>query len=379
MNTDTEATGERAWSRLKRHFVEAFTREALAPRQARVGENSDGWRDARRRHAYRYILSALALVLLPLIIYDVSNGLVVPALGLLLLFSLVLFDIIQLTQKRDAKVAPYWFLLISIGLVMLSLHHGVSFAFYLLFPLVAVLPILVRMRWAVLLGLLAMVAVVPWLVVRFDAATISIIELSLGLCWMISAWLVFSLKQQTRRLHGIAITDPLTGLFNRRYLELQTERAFDTSTRYDSDHSILVMDIDHFKRINDSYGHSAGDQALKAFAQCVGERVRKSDCFCRFGGEEFVLLLAETDGALAAKLAEELRAAVEAMPMLPQGRMTVSIGVCDASLADHTQHWFRLADNALYAAKSRGRNCVQVATGEPLKVVPLSKSVPEWR
>jgi diguanylate cyclase (GGDEF)-like protein len=180
----------------------------------------------------------------------------------------------------------------------------------------------------------------------------------------------------------MAITDSLTGAFNRRYLELQAVKCLRDWDRYQRPASILLVDVDHFKSVNDKFGHAVGDSALTNLVDLVQQRLRKADIVCRFGGEEFVLLLSETDREQAGRVAEELRGVVESAQTLPNGKMTISVGVSDVTQAMDMDHWFKLADSALYKAKRKGRNRVELATliadSEPA-VAPLASTVPLWR
>jgi diguanylate cyclase (GGDEF)-like protein len=166
-----------------------------------------------------------------------------------------------------------------------------------------------------------------------------------------------------RELHRLATTDPLTGAFNRRFgdalLRLEVKRA----ERYRATFGVLIVDIDHFKRLNDTRGHAAGDQALAAMAATARRALRPSDALCRFGGEEFVAVLPQADrsGSLAA--AERIRAAVEQlrMPNLPDVRMSVSVGVASFVAGASVEDMLAAADKALYQAKASGRNQTRIA------------------
>lgn len=167
-----------------------------------------------------------------------------------------------------------------------------------------------------------------------------------------------------QELRVLSTTDGLTGLFNRRHLEetLRTELVRAKRTRLPV--SVLMFDIDHFKRFNDTYGHDQGDRVLKAVAAAVRGVVRETDIPCRYGGEEFLVILPATNGGEALSLSEHLRAFVESMEV--DGlRVTISIGVAtvpdiDAADADAL---VAAADGGLYAAKAAGRNQVCVAAG----------------
>jgi diguanylate cyclase (GGDEF)-like protein len=181
--------------------------------------------------------------------------------------------------------------------------------------------------------------------------------------------------QRTRELSSAnqelafqASTDALTGLLNRRRMMSQIEHEVERSRRYKLPLSLCMIDIDHFKRVNDSHGHLAGDRALVAVAGLLSGSLRDSDQIARFGGEEFVLLLPETDAALAQGLVDRLRLAVADLQLhADEGiafTLTISGGIAELDIADHCDDAARMlmrADQALYGAKSGGRNCVKVA------------------
>jgi two-component system cell cycle response regulator len=161
-----------------------------------------------------------------------------------------------------------------------------------------------------------------------------------------------------------AVTDPLTGLHNRRYMETHLRRLLDEALSCGRPLSLLVIDIDHFKAVNDTHGHDAGDAVLKEFALRIRRNTRGVDLACRLGGEEFVVVMPDTDLGNARHVAERLRRCAEAEPFLinRQGLsipITTSVGVAALELASDTAETiFRRADQALYSAKRAGRNRV---------------------
>jgi diguanylate cyclase (GGDEF)-like protein len=164
-----------------------------------------------------------------------------------------------------------------------------------------------------------------------------------------------------------SIRDPLTGLFNRRFLDETLEREVSGSLRTGSSLSLLMLDLDHFKRFNDSLGHQYGDRALREVALLLKERVRGSDIVCRFGGEELVVVLPSTNAAHAAHLAEEIRIGVGNLIIRHNGEvmggLSVSIGVSTCPEHARTpEELLRAADAALYVAKRSGRNKVVIAS-----------------
>ncbi|QXI53598.1 diguanylate cyclase [Pseudomonas alvandae] len=160
-----------------------------------------------------------------------------------------------------------------------------------------------------------------------------------------------------------ALVDPLTGLPNRAAWSERLEREVEQWQRHGNSLLIAMLDLDHFKRINDNYGHLAGDRVLKLIASVLRKRIRGGDFIARFGGEEFVLLVPDTPLAAGAKLAEALRAAIEACPFHFKGEpvtVTVSMGMTAFKPGEHSDLVLKRADQALYRAKNAGRNRVEL-------------------
>jgi diguanylate cyclase (GGDEF)-like protein len=170
------------------------------------------------------------------------------------------------------------------------------------------------------------------------------------------------LEAQAKILHRLATTDGMTGLQNRRDFLAHAETEWLRRERYDRDLSLVILDIDHFKSVNDRCGHAAGDQVIIEIARRCQRIKRDSDVAGRLGGEEFAILLPETDEAAAASFAERLRDVVaREVPCPPGGgaQVTVSIGVSCARNAASLDVFLKQADAALYQAKHAGRNLVR--------------------
>lgn len=167
----------------------------------------------------------------------------------------------------------------------------------------------------------------------------------------------------TRRLRDLAMHDDLTGSYNRRYLLSQIEDEAAVCARHGLSSSLLMIDIDHFKRVNDQFGHLCGDAVLRELAEIVQTALRESDVFARYGGEEFVAVLRMTGRDEALGLAERLRRMIAShiFQMFPEYRqVTISVGVADYQEGDRADTWLERADSALYQAKAGGRDCVAV-------------------
>jgi diguanylate cyclase (GGDEF)-like protein len=157
--------------------------------------------------------------------------------------------------------------------------------------------------------------------------------------------------------------DPLTGLYNRRYLNDTLQRELNHARRDGTPTAIAMLDIDHFKNINDTYGHDAGDLMLRELGRLLRENVRKSDIACRFGGEEFVLVLLDSSLESCRQLLGKINTLVKEMQIhygeQLLGSMSMSIGIVEASQHEMTaDELLSAADKALYAAKRAGRDCI---------------------
>jgi two-component system cell cycle response regulator len=160
----------------------------------------------------------------------------------------------------------------------------------------------------------------------------------------------------------MAVTDGLTGLHNRRYLDSHLQTLFDRAVARRRPLSLMITDLDRFKSVNDTYGHDGGDEVLREFARRLRKNVRGIDLACRFGGEEFVVVMPDTEAAIAEKVAERVRAEIAELPFIINGEnvsVTVSVGVSSLKRgADSVAELLKRADVALYEAKSGGRNRV---------------------
>ena len=167
-----------------------------------------------------------------------------------------------------------------------------------------------------------------------------------------------ALRAANLELERLATTDTLTGVGNRRHFEQVMAAEIQRAGRYDEPLSLILLDIDHFKAINDTHGHLVGDQVLIALSHRVRDHLRGVDLLARWGGEEFVVMLPHCDGAQAQRLAEKLRALIAAQPFPVAGRVTSSFGVVEFRPPESADAWLNRADDALYQAKAAGRDRV---------------------
>ena len=186
-------------------------------------------------------------------------------------------------------------------------------------------------------------------------------------------------QKLARELEKLATTDPLTGIANRRQILMLGEKELSDAWRYKRPLSVLMLDLDHFKRINDNYGHPVGDQVLKSITETANKNLRLGDAFGRFGGEEFVAFLPETNTKEAMIVAERIRSTITAISVTNLennhtiSNLTVSIGVATLQATDkNLEHFLSRADDALYEAKKQGRNRVAV---HPVDLAVIHDSV----
>ncbi|MCO5975394.1 GGDEF domain-containing protein [Ideonella oryzae] len=200
--------------------------------------------------------------------------------------------------------------------------------------------------------------------------------LALGLAPAVLVYHFFTLvSRQHSTMVRLALHDPMTQLFNRRHVQATGEalvaRLLDRPQG--GPFSVVLLDVDHFKRVNDTWGHEIGDQALRHVADLISRTARASDVVARWGGEEFLLLLADTDEAQAVQLAERLRSAIADDALGAHGepvRLTVTIGVAQSLRAGSFADVIRRADAALYEGKRQGRNRVVAASVTGTEAVP---------
>lgn len=197
-------------------------------------------------------------------------------------------------------------------------------------------------------------------------ATVALVLIAFGVLMLTNEFV-------TSELRHLAEIDPLTSVFNRRAFLTLLDKGLSLAQRQQSELPVLVIDLDHFKKINDTWGHQCGDEALRHFVMLAHRCLRKEDIMGRLGGEEFAIFLPQVDGQGALFVAERLRETVQTHPMQVGHQsipLTVSIGVALAAVGDSGQAVLQRADEAMYAAKERGRNRVEVLPEPPAVPAP---------
>lgn len=170
------------------------------------------------------------------------------------------------------------------------------------------------------------------------------------------------LEAANQTISRLAATDELTGLYNRRHFNEQLQTSLSAARRHNYPLSLVLIDLDHFKQVNDSFGHDGGDQVLKAFAGLLQDMVRTEDVIARWGGEEFIILLPHTNQDAAVRLADRIRIALSQLCCCAAPTtFSASFGVASLQADEESNQLIKRADTALYCAKQQGRNRVEAA------------------
>lgn len=180
----------------------------------------------------------------------------------------------------------------------------------------------------------------------------------LGVTILITNIFLEMIDKLQKKLTEQSSIDPLTGALNRREMDNILQDAIERKRRTNTPASVLIFDLDHFKRVNDTYGHAVGDHVLKELVALVQARARHLDELFRLGGEEFMVFLPDTDCAGAYVLAEELRLLVSESEFIEGRAVTISTGLSELGHGETIDEWIKRADDALYLAKENGRNQV---------------------
>jgi len=189
------------------------------------------------------------------------------------------------------------------------------------------------------------------------------------------------LQQQAAEIETHAAdarTDQLTRIHNRRAFDDEMQRRFVEWKRIRSPYCLFMVDVDHFKRFNDIHGHQAGDQVLRGVARVLKETMREMDVVCRYGGEEFAVIMPATEGEVAKQGAERARTAIDAATFEFEGtpfHVTASVGLAQITIDEDTQQLIRRADEALYASKEAGRNCTHYHDGQRCQLISPPRDV----
>ncbi|MCG9748342.1 GGDEF domain-containing protein [Shewanella sp. Isolate8] len=279
--------------------------------------------------------------------------------SLLGLFTLlVLIDVIALHKGKTIPIHTnivVTLLLICLGL---TIHQVDISAIFWAFPIAIAILYIVPFKTAMFFFSLMLALVGVETFTQVDSSTALRTCVALSLTMFISSLIAQHMRRLQRSLKEESIRDPMTNALNRRQLSSHLSNCLARKQRHGIDSVILLLDIDHFKQINDTYGHAMGDRVLKRVTQTIFNQIRETDLLFRVGGEEFILLMHDIDLLSARRVAEKLRLSISEQAILDHYPVTVSIGISMALPHIKEDDWIRQADNALYNAKDGGRNRV---------------------
>jgi diguanylate cyclase (GGDEF)-like protein len=338
--------------------------ESRAQRAAAAEAAEKVWENVFMPYRARILYPIATLgsaIFLPLAIVDYFRGKVAISALLLCLVAMLLADAIAL-HRRKAPPVPFATLLIpGCAAVAFSMATQGIYGVLWSFPVVLLSFFVLPRRLANALSVVLLFAgmVLTWQ--PNEVGTTIRYGLALALSLVVINIMLGVLESLHARLLAQSLTDPLTGAGNRRQMDNSLAEVIERNRRSFAPAAALLIDIDHFKRINDRHGHEAGDEVLRSIVELVNDRRRKLDQIFRQGGEEFLLLLPDTRAGEAMGVAENLRKAIMREPILRDQPVTVSIGVGELHPGETCKDWMKRVDEALYAAKKDGRNRVAAA------------------
>lgn len=248
-----------------------------------------------------------------------------------------------------------------------NIYFNGSQQIYWAFPLIVGMFFLLKPWEATALIVSATALALPPLLSEEQSLLTPLLTWALALTMIVAAAFSALTVTQRRRLRAMALMDPLTGACNRRAMDETIAELIAGTRSTSAPLAFMMLDIDHFKRINDQFGHAAGDRVLVAVAECIQQNTRATDHFFRVGGEEFAVVVAGAGLSVARRLSESLREAVAALeiPSCDQPedllQVTVSLGVAEWVAGESADQWYKRADDALYEAKRAGRNRTFIA------------------
>lgn len=261
-------------------------------------------------------------------------------------------------RVRGASIAIS---ILCISGVMTTVYVNGPQQVYWAFPALMAVFYLIRPREAIAGAVITMVAILPALLPGKDSLESTTILITIVVTSAFAFAFSLVTNRQREQLLQLATKDPLTGAGNRRGLDTKLTEVINTFKRVGTPASLVLIDLDHFKTVNDVHGHAVGDETLKNVTEIINLRIRVTDSLYRIGGEEFVVVLEGADLHRAAHLAEQLRTLVDANELVPDQAVTISLGVAEIKPGESPNDWLHRADEALYRAKDAGRNSTSIS------------------
>ena len=330
----------------------------------------DAWRyivrsDNGRKSAEAYLpllLSAAgALGVLPFaVIRYLNQDWLAASIDLLIIVGFLALGTYVFVTRR-VRIASIAIALLCVGGVLATIYLVGPQQVYWTFPALVAVFYLLRPREAIACALIIIVGILPKVlpVASSEVTATAIVTIVVTSAFAFAFSVITN--RQREQLLLLATRDPLTGAGNRRGLDAKLTDVVNTHRRMQTSACLVMLDLDHFKHINDAHGHAVGDHILKSITNIINLRIRITDSLYRIGGEEFVVVLEGADLQHAAHLAEQLRTLVEANELVADPAVTISLGVAELRRGESPNDWLHRADEALYRAKDAGRNSTSIS------------------
>jgi len=264
-------------------------------------------------------------------------------------------------KTHRVRVASMTLAVLAVGGVLSAVYLNGPGLVYWAFPALVGVFYLVRLRAAIICALVMIFALLPVMLPTADSHETTTAFITLVITCTLAMGFALITNRQREQLLLLATKDPLTGAGNRRGLNTKLAEIVSSFKRSGAPASLLLLDLDHFKKVNDIHGHAVGDQILVRITEIINLRIRVTDSLYRIGGEEFVVVLEGADLHRAAHLAEQLRTLVDANELVPDHTVTISLGVAQLKDGESSNDWLHRADEALYRAKDAGRNSTSLS------------------
>lgn len=301
------------------------------------------------------------VAVLPFALYRLLTGDVTLAIVDLIIVAVLTAVFHQTWHHKRVEHLNMLLTISYMGGLFAVLHLKGPDLLYWIYPCIAATYFLLPVRTALPINILCILATFPILLPKVSSIELLSIYPTLALLCIFGFTFSSRAEHQKLRLSQLATEDALTNIENRRSLDIRLDEVVANHSRISQPTAMLILDLDYFKRINDTYGHTTGDKILINFADLIKSNIRITDRLYRFGGEEFILIANNTNLDNAGKLGEFIRELIQNDPGLSKYNVTISIGVTEITDADDRDTWLHRADVALYEAKESGRNMTYLA------------------
>lgn len=264
-------------------------------------------------------------------------------------------------RTRRVRAASLAIAFLCMSGVISTVYVNGPVQIYWIFPALMAVFYLIQPREAALAAVITVAALLPAVLPASDSHETGTIFITIVVTSAFAFAFSLITSRQREQLLVLATKDPLTGAGNRRALDAKLSDVVNAHRRSGTAASLVLIDLDHFKMVNDVHGHAVGDEILKRVTSIIDLRIRVTDSLYRIGGEEFVVVLEGADLSRAAHLAEQLRTLVYANELVPDHAVTISLGVAELKKGENGNDWLHRADEALYRAKDAGRNSTSIS------------------